>query len=77
MSKLCVYSREGCHLCEVLLEELLPLIGDRLDVEIRDIDRNPEWHERFWMDIPVVEFDGEILCRHFLDRDAITGILRR
>lgn len=77
MSKLCVYSREGCHLCEVLLGELLPLIGDRLDVEIRDIDRNPEWHERFWMDIPVVEFDGEILCRHFLDRDAITGILRR
>ena len=77
MSKLCVYSREGCHLCEVLLEELLPLIGDRLDVEIRDIDRNPEWHERFWMDIPVVEFDGEVVCRHFLDRDAITGILRR
>lgn len=77
MSKLYVYSRDGCHLCEVLLEELQPLVRDRIDLEVRDIDTNPAWHERFWMDIPVVEFDGDVVCKHFLDRDAITGILRR
>lgn len=77
MDKLQVYSRQGCHLCEVLIEELLPLIEGRLELEVRDIDTNPDWHEQYWEDIPVVEYEGQPVCRHFLDRDAITGILRR
>ena len=76
MAALVVYSRQGCHLCEVLIEELSTMIRGQLDLEIRDIDSNAGWHERFWQDIPVVEFGGEVICRHFLDRDAITGILR-
>jgi len=72
-----VYSRHGCHLCEELIEQLLPLIEGKLALEVRDIDTNAEWHERFFMDIPVVEHAGEVICMHFLDREAITGILRR
>ena len=71
-----VYSRDGCHLCEVLLGELRPLIEGKLSLEVRDIDTDPEWHERWFADIPVVEYDGEVICMHFLDHDAITGILR-
>ena len=52
------------------------MIDGTLDLEVRDIDTRPEWHERFFMDIPVVEFKREVVCMHFLDRDAITGILR-
>lgn len=77
MDSLAVYSRQGCHLCEQLIEELLPMVRGRMELEIRDIDTNPVWHERFWEEIPVVEFEGEVICRHFLDQDAITGILRR
>jgi hypothetical protein len=77
MAPIVVYSRQGCHLCEELIEELSPLVRGRLELEIRDIDSDPAWHERFWQDIPVVEYRGEVICRHFLDRDAITGILRR
>ena len=76
MSTIKVYSRQGCHLCEVLIEELLPLIEGKLEIEVRDIDSNPTWRERWYADIPVVEYAGEVVCRHFLDRDAITGILR-
>ncbi len=76
MSTVKVYSRQGCHLCEVLVEELLPLIEGKLELEVRDIDTNPAWHERWFADIPVVEYGGEVVCMHFLDRDAITGILR-
>jgi GTP-binding protein LepA len=54
MAAIQVYSRQGCHLCEVLIEELLPLVNGKLDLEIRDIDSNPEWHEKYFMDIPVV-----------------------
>ena len=76
MPELYVYSRQGCHLCEVLIEELLPLIDGRLQLKVRDIDTNPAWHERFWSDIPVVEYEGRVVCKHFLDKAAITGILR-
>jgi hypothetical protein len=72
-----VYSRQGCRLCEELIAELLPMIEGRLELEVRDIDRNRAWHELHWADIPVVEFQDEIVCKHFLDREAITGILRR
>lgn len=76
MRVLQVYSRQDCHLCEALIEELLPLIKGRLELELRDIDSDSEWHERWFMDVPVVEFEGKVVCMHFLDRDAITGILR-
>ncbi len=76
MAELYVYSRQGCHLCEVLIEELLPLIEGRLQLEVRDIDTDPAWHEQFWSDIPVVEYQGRVVCKHFLDKAAITGILR-
>lgn len=52
------------------------MIEGKIALEVRDIDTRSEWHERFFMDIPVVEFEGEVVCMHFLDRDAITGILR-
>ena len=34
MAAISVYSRQGCHLCEQLIEELLPLIRGRLDLEV-------------------------------------------
>ncbi len=77
MDAVYVYSRNGCHLCDLLIEQLAPLIEGRLRLEVRDIDANPDWHERFWMDIPVVEYDRKVICRHSLDPAAITGILRR
>lgn len=76
MRVLHVYSRQGCHLCEVLIEELSPLIEGKLELEVRDIDTDPQWHERWFADIPVVEYEGGVVCMHFLDKDAITGILR-
>ena len=77
MGAIVVYRRQGSHLCESRNEQLPPLIRGHLDLEVRDIDSDPRWHERFWEDIPVVEFNDEVICRHFLDREAITGILRR
>lgn len=72
-----LYSRRGCHLCDVLLEDLLPLVRGRLDVEVRDIDSRAEWKERFDVRIPVLEFEGEVVCQYRLDRPAIDAILAR
>lgn len=70
-----VYSRQGCHLCEVLLEELLPLIRGRLDVEVRDIDSRADWLENYDARVPVVEYEGRLVCKYFLDKDALVRLL--
>jgi hypothetical protein len=66
-----VYSRPGCHLCELLLDELLPLVRGRARVELLDIDLAAHLLEIYGTRIPVVELDGRVLCEYRLDRRAI------
>ena len=73
---LVVYSRRGCHLCEVLLEELLPVVRGRIDVEVRDIDSREDWRDTYNTRVPVVEYDGEAICEYHLDREKILSLLR-
>ena len=70
-----VYSRQGCHLCEVLLEELLPLVRGRYEVAVHDIDTRDDWRQAFDTRVPVVEYDGAFICQYHLDRQALTRIL--
>ncbi len=75
MTEIRVYSRQGCHLCERLIEELLLLLRRRHAVEIRDIDSDMEWQRRFGERIPVVEIDGRVICEVRLDVDAVENAL--
>jgi hypothetical protein len=69
--ELIVYSRQGCHLCELLLEELEPLVRDRARISVRDVDENPVWLEAYGERVPVVHCDGEDICQYNLDRQAV------
>jgi hypothetical protein len=71
-----VYSRPGCHLCELLVDELMPLIRGRLDLEMVNIDDSPELTLKYGTLIPLVEYDGETVCNFHLDSAAIRAILR-
>ena len=70
-----IYSKPGCHLCEIMIEELLPLIRGRLDLEVVDIESRPDWLRDYGTRIPVVEFDSETVCEAKLDVPAIQRIL--
>jgi len=72
-----VYSREGCHLCEVLIEDLLALLRGRADVRVHDIDSRPDWLQKYDIRVPVVELEGVVLCEYSLDRDRVLGVLAR
>jgi hypothetical protein len=71
-----VYSRPGCHLCEQLVEELLPLVRDKLAVEVVDVESRPEWLEEYALRIPVVEYDGQFICQYQLDTGAVRQLVR-
>lgn len=73
--QLIVYSRPGCHLCEDLIEELMPLVRGRATLEVRNIDDDPALAAEYGIRIPVVEVNGKALCQHVLDRDAILDAL--
>ncbi|MDH3338725.1 MAG: glutaredoxin family protein [Gammaproteobacteria bacterium] len=75
MKSLAVFSRRGCHLCEQLIEELLLLVHGRLEVSVLDIDSREDWKTQYDTRVPVVEYDGELICQYHLDRDALTRIL--
>jgi len=70
-----IYSRPGCHLCEQLVEELLPRIRGRLELEVVDIDTRPDWQEEYGTRIPVVEYAGRFVCQYTLDEEAIGRVL--
>lgn len=72
MSRLAVYSREGCGLCEELLEELVPWARARgATVEVRDVDADPLARRRFGHRVPVLMLDGEPVAHGTLDLPAL------
>lgn len=71
------YTRAGCHLCEIMLEELLPLLRGRADVERCDIDSRPDWREKYDTRVPVIEFEGVLVSGYPLDHGAIRRFLAR
>lgn len=72
-----VYSRRGCHLCEILLEELEPLCRGRARIEVRDIDTRADWVDSFGQLVPIVFFGDEEVCRFHLQRQAVLNLLSR
>ena len=70
-----VYTRRGCHLCELLIEELLGLVEGRFELEICDIDTRDDWRQEYDSRVPVVRHDGEFVCQYHLDRDALARIM--
>ena len=60
MHKVVLYSRPGCHLCDVAREAILSL-RERLGFEFSevDIEADDELELEYGIRIPVVEVDGE------------------
>jgi glutaredoxin len=71
-ARLTLYYREGCHLCETMLQALRGL-QPRLGFELAlvDVDRDPQLRQRYDEWVPVL-CDGEReLCHYFLDEGAV------
>ena len=63
-----VYSRKGCHLCEVVKESLAKLSrrGGFTWSEI-DVDTNPELRREYNDQVPVVFIDGRKAFKYHMD----------
>ena len=55
-----MYSRHGCHLCEVAEATLAELKNDlNFEIEIKYIDGSNELEKLYGHEVPVIHIDGE------------------
>ena len=72
-----LYSRPGCHLCEVVKEQL-ETIRREMDfhIEERNIDEEASLRERYNDDIPVVAVNGQDVFQHRIHIGKLREMLR-
>lgn len=73
---LILYSRFHCHLCQdmqQLLQERQTTLGFQL--EIVDIDTDPELVSRYGEKVPVLMIGKQEICHYFLDEAALKACL--
>ena len=58
-----------------MIEELEPILRGRARLAVADVDEKNEWCERFGDRVPVLEFDGDVLCEFRLDTAAVMRAL--
>ena len=77
-ARLTVVQRHDCQLCEEMLHELgaLGRVVALPPIEVVDVDADPVLQRRHGYDVPVLLLDGTVVCRHRLDRDELTRLLR-
>lgn len=76
--ELVVMSREWCHLCHDLLDELRPLATELgWTLRVLDVDADPELEVRWNELVPVVLGGDTELCRYRLDAAAVRAYCRR
>jgi glutaredoxin len=67
MIVLTIYSRPGCHLCEVMKETVERAVrASRLEVSIEEIDvsNDAELEARYRIEIPVLMVDGKKAAKY-------------
>jgi len=76
MVTLTLYYREGCHLCEAMLQALRGLQPRQaFDLQLIDIDRDPQLAQRYDEWVPVLCCGEQEICHYFLDESALKKIL--
>jgi len=63
-----VYSRKGCHLCEIIKESLVKLQRrGSFDWHEVDVDEDEELRRQFTDEVPVVFIDGRKAFKYRMD----------
>jgi N6-adenosine-specific RNA methylase IME4 len=74
--ELVVYSRRGCHLCELMLEELVPLCRDRASIRVLDVDSREDWRQAYGNRVPVLCVDDREISVAHVDRRALLALFQ-
>ncbi len=73
MKVVTLYGRPGCHLCDEARAVLVRIRATRpFRLEEIDIESDDALFTRYLERIPVIAVEGEELCDHFVDEEALS-----
>jgi len=73
-----LYSKPGCHLCELMKKEMAKAdCAELYRLEEINIESNAELFARYRHDIPVLMIDGVEAFRHRLSADSFRNYLNK
>ncbi len=76
MAELILYYREGCHLCEAMLQALRGLqLQLGFELQLVDVDRDPELLRRYDEWVPVLCMGAREICHYQLDEQVLLQAL--
>lgn len=77
MRKVTVFSRTGCHLCEIAIDKINSIKDElNFDLEIKLIDADAELEKEFGEQIPVVMIDNKIHDYWRVDLDRFSKAIK-
>ena len=76
MTKVTIYSRPGCHLCDDM-KDLVRKVARTIPLTLEDIDiyGDDELEERYGLEIPVLFVNGERIAAVRIKEDALIRVL--
>ncbi len=77
--RLTLVTRAECGLCEEMHAEIEQLRRTHPlpEIEVLDVDADPELKRRFDLEVPVLLLDGALVCQQELDAAELLRLLRR
>jgi glutaredoxin len=77
MKTVTVYSRSGCHLCEIAIDRINSVINDyKFTLDIVLIDQNSELEKEFGEQVPVILIDNKIHDYWRVDLERFTKAIK-
>ena len=77
MKSVTVYSRSGCHLCEIAIDRINSVINDyNFTLDIILIDQNSELEKEFGEQVPVILIDNKIHDYWRVDLERFTTAIK-
>lgn len=71
---LLLYTRRGCHLCEVA-EDMLAAYGPAIVAKLVDVDADPATQQRYGDRVPVLTADGGVVLEGRFEEAEVAGLL--
>jgi glutaredoxin len=77
MKLVTVYSRSGCHLCEIAIDRINSVINDyNFTLDIILIDQNSELEKEFGEQVPVILINNKIHDYWKVDLERFTKAIK-
>jgi glutaredoxin len=77
MKKVTVYSRTGCHLCEIAIDLIKSVKQENnFSLEIKLIDNNSELEKEYGEQVPVILIEGKVHDYWRVDLERFTKAVK-